>query len=141
MRQPRPPRERSAQARLDASFRQIREFTLHASHELKTPLTILRAQLETVLRESRTLPPEQREWIAGLLDEVQRLAKIVDSLTLLTRADAGLIALDRSPVPIDELVREAFDDALLLAQSQRLRVLLDEGIGRVVNGDRHRSSA
>ena len=48
-------------ARLDESFQQIREFTLHASHELKTPLTVMRAQLETVLSENLLLPAAQTE--------------------------------------------------------------------------------
>jgi signal transduction histidine kinase len=128
----------SMTARLDASFRQIREFTLHASHELKTPLTVMRAELETVLRENRTSSPTQTEWVESLLDEVQRLAKIVDSLTLLTKADAGLVTLEREPVRVGELVQEAFEDALILAQPQHVRVTLDECAVAPVIGDRHR---
>jgi signal transduction histidine kinase len=125
-------------ARLDAAFQQIREFTLHASHELKTPLTVMRAQLETVLRESKALPSTQTEWIASMLDEVERLAKIVDSLTLLTKADAGLVTLERATVCLGELVQEAFEDALILAQPQRVSVSLDECAPAVLAGDRHR---
>jgi len=128
----------SMTARLDASFQQIREFTLHASHELKTPLTVMRAQLETVLRESASLPDEKIEWVESLLDEVQRLAKIVDSLTLLTKADAGIVVLERKPVPFGELVREAFEDALILAQPDRVEVMLDECADAALLGDRHR---
>ena len=128
----------SMTARLDASFRQIREFTLHASHELKTPLTVMRAQLETVLRESRALPAEQREWMASMVDEVQRLANIVDSLTLLTKADAGLVKLERKSISLGELVREAFDDALILAQAQGVSVTLGECVAAPLRGDRHR---
>jgi signal transduction histidine kinase len=62
-------------ARLDQSFQHIREFTLHASHELKTPLTILRGELETALREEN--PTEaQRERVFSQLDEIQRLTHI-----------------------------------------------------------------
>ena len=128
----------SMTARLDASFRQIREFTLHASHELKTPLTVMRGELETALRESNSLPASQREWIESLLDEVQRLARIVDSLTLLTKADAGLVPLERKPVPLGELVQEAFEDAVILAQPDQVRVTLDGCADAVVIGDRHR---
>jgi signal transduction histidine kinase len=124
--------------RLDKSFRRIHEFTLHASHELKTPLTVMRAQLETVLRDDSSLPAAQAEWIGSLLDEVQRLAKIVDSLTLLTKADAGLVTLERKPVPFDELVQEAFEDAGNLAQPQQVQVTLDECTAAPLTGDRHR---
>lgn len=125
-------------ARLDASFQQTREFTLHASHELKTPLTVMRAQLETALREGGSLTTEQTEWIESLLDEVRRLAKIVDSLTLLTKADAGLVALERKPVSLQELVEEAFENAQLLAQPQQVSVTLDACSDVLINGDRHR---
>lgn len=128
----------SMTARLDASFQQIREFTLHASHELKTPLTVMRAQLETVLRENGPLPAGQAEWVGSLLDEVQRLAKIVDSLALLTKADAGLVALERQSVPFGELVQEAFEDALILALQGQVRVTLDECAAAPLLGDRHR---
>ena len=125
-------------ARLDASFQQIREFTLHASHELKTPLTVMRAQLETVRREERTLTPAQADWIEGLLDEVQRLANIVDSLTLLTKADAGLVTLAREPVELGELVEEAGENAVMLARAQPLAVRVEECAALTVTGDRHR---
>ena len=75
-------------ARLDQSFQRIREFTLHASHELKTPLTVMQGELETACREEN-LTETQRDRVLSQLDEVQRLAKIVDGLSLLTKADAG----------------------------------------------------
>ena len=60
-------------ARLDHTFQQIREFNLHASHELKTPLTVMRAEVETLLRESESIPAAQREWMHNQLDEIERL--------------------------------------------------------------------
>jgi len=125
-------------ARLDASFRRIHEFTLRASHELKTPLTVMRAHLETALREGQSLPPEQTAWIDGQLDEVKRLSQIVDSLTLLTKADAGLVELERQPVQLAELVEEAFEDAQVLARPHGVRVMLGEHVGNIITGDRHR---
>src|SRR4051812_7465102 len=71
-------------ARLENSFQQIREFTLHASHELKTPLTVMRGELETALVECKS-GEEQKERLLSQVDEVLRLTKIVDGLTLLTR--------------------------------------------------------
>lgn len=125
-------------ARLDASFRQIRDFTLHASHELKTPLTVMRAQLETARREQAALPPAQTEWVESLLDEVERLAKIVDSLSLLTKADAGLVELERQPVDFGELVQEAYEDACILAQPAEVQVVLGDCVPARLAGDRHR---
>lgn len=128
----------SMTTRLAESFGRIHEFTLHASHELKTPLTVMRAHLETALRESQSLPPEQTGWIDGQLDEVKRLTRIVDSLTLLTKADAGLVELAHEPVQLDQLVEEAFEDAQVLAQPAGVQVILGERREAVVTGDRHR---
>jgi signal transduction histidine kinase len=125
-------------ARLDESFRRIHEFTLHASHELKTPLTVMRGQLEMALREPSSLTPELDKWIDGQLDEVKRLTQIVDLLTLLTKADAGLVQLERQPVQLDELVEEAFEDALILARPYGVQVTRAACEGAAVTGDRHR---
>jgi signal transduction histidine kinase len=124
-------------ARLDGSFQRIREFTLHASHELKTPLTILRGELETALTENQP-GPAQRERLASQIDEIERLTKIVDGLTLLTKADAGQIALKCEPLRLDELVRESFADAKILAQPQKIEARLDACDEITVIGDRHR---
>ena len=123
--------------RLDCSFLRIREFTLHASHELKTPLTVIHGELETALQE-KTLPATQRERLESELDEVQRLTKIVDGLTLLTKAGAGQIALAREPVRLDELVREAHSDAQSLARPREVQVELKACAELTVTGDHHR---
>ena len=124
-------------ARLDASLGQVREFTLHASHELKTPLTIMRGELETALRRP-DCPPPQREFLANLLDEVQRLAKIVDGLVLLSKADAGQLVLHKDAVSFDELLRDSFADTQVLAQPFGITVSLSRCDPVVVQGDRHR---
>lgn len=123
--------------RLDHSFLRIREFTLHASHELKTPLTVIHGELETALQEER-LPAAQRERLESELDEVQRLTKVVDGLTLLTKADAGQIALACEPVRLDELVREAHADAQSLARPHDIQAGLGACDEATVTGDRHR---
>ena len=124
-------------ARLDSSFQRIREFTLHASHELKTPLTVIRGELETALREEN-FTTEQRERFLSQIDEIERLAKIVDALTLLTKADAGQVTLNFEPVRLDDLVRESVADAKILAQPQNIRVNLGACEELTISGDRHR---
>jgi signal transduction histidine kinase len=124
-------------SRLDDSFRRTREFTLHASHELKTPLTILCGEIETALRDE-SLSPSERERFLSQLDEVRRLSKIVDGLTLLAKADAGQIALKLEPLRLDELVRDNFADALILAEPHGIRVELTACEEISVRGDRHR---
>ena len=124
-------------ARLDDSFSRIRDFTLHASHELKTPLTVMRGEVENLL-DGSPCTPAQRESLAGHLDEIQRLAQIVDNLALLAKADAGLVPLAQEAVPLHELVREAFDDARVLGARLGLKVELRECEETLVCGERHR---
>jgi signal transduction histidine kinase len=124
-------------ARLDDSFKRIHEFTLHASHELKTPLTVMCGEAEIASRDD-SLPPAERERAASQLDELRRLARIVDGLTLLAKADAGQVALKLEPLRFDELVHEAFADAQILAEPQGIQVELVACEEITVRGDRHR---
>jgi heavy metal sensor kinase len=124
-------------ARLDESFNRIREFTLHASHELKTPLTVLRGETETALREN-SLSPAESERAKSRLEELTRLTRIVDGLTLLAKADAGQVSLNLETVRLGELARDCFADLQILAEPQNITVEL-EGCEEVsVRGDRHR---
>jgi signal transduction histidine kinase len=124
-------------ARLNDSFNRTREFTLHASHELKTPLTVLCGETETALRDE-SLSAAERERAASRLDELRRLARIVDGLTLLAKADAGQVALKLEPVRLDELVRDNFADAQILAEPHGIQVELAACEEITVCGDRHR---
>lgn len=124
-------------ARLEQSFQRIREFTLHASHELKTPLTVMRGELETALQEPG-LSSTQRAGMESELDEIQRLTTIVDGLTLLTKADAGLVKLELKPLRLDELVQETFADTRLLAQAKEAKVELAACENVSIRGDAHR---
>ncbi len=123
--------------RLDRSFQHVREFTLHASHELKTPLTVLRGELETALREEPLSEP-QRERLCGHLDELQRLAQIVDSLTLLTKADSGQVVLQHETLAFHELVQDSFEDAQMLGQAHGIVVTREAIPPTTIFGDRHR---
>lgn len=124
-------------ARLHQSFTRIREFTLHASHELKTPLTVLCGETEMALRDE-TLSASERERCASELDELRRLTRIVDGLTLLAKADAGQVPLAFAPLRLDELVRDSFDDAQILAQASGIQVELNACEAAAVRGDAHR---
>ncbi len=124
-------------ARLDESFRRIHEFTLHASHELKTPLTILHGELEDALK-GEELSVSHRERVANELNEVQRLDRIVDGLTFLTKAGAGRVKVAREFLRLDELLRDTYADALVLAKPQDVTVTLADCEEIGIQGDRHR---
>lgn len=126
----------SMTTRLSDSFQRVREFTLRASHELKTPLTIIHAELEILLRDY-TLTESQRNHLSSQLEEVRRLAKIIDSLTLLTKVDTGLIHLNREAVQLDELLQEIFVDAQILANPLHVQVSLTTCENLTIVGDCH----
>jgi signal transduction histidine kinase len=123
--------------RLDESFQRIREFTLHASHELKTPLSLMRNELDTALHDE-SLSGSERQRVTSLLEEIERLTHIVDGLMFLTKADTGLLALEKTQLRLDELVRDAADDAEVLAHPHQIQCRIEVCEPVSVAGDRRR---
>jgi signal transduction histidine kinase len=121
--------------RIEAGVAGVRDFTLHASHELKTPLTILSIQAEGALSEP-TLAPDQRELLESQLEEVRRLAALVDALSLLAKADAGLPIVARELVRLDEMLRVAVADARLFAAKSGITIELTHCDAAPLDGDR-----
>src|SRR5882672_2806601 len=100
--------------RLERSFAALRRFTADASHELKTPLTVVRAGVERAI----TRPDVPQETLAALeetLQEVNRMTELLDSLLTLARADEGRAELHRDPVDLRAIVTEAGETGELLA--------------------------
>jgi heavy metal sensor kinase len=106
-------------SRLDQSFRQIKQFSSDASHQLKTPLTILRGEVEVALRKERG-PAEYQKVLKSNLEEVHRMAQIVEDLLMLSRADNGEIQLSLKEIDLAEILNEMVPQARFLAQPQNL---------------------
>ena len=123
--------------RLAASFQRIRGFNLHASHELKTPLTIMRAGLETTLGDP-SVHGEVREHLQDVLMEIDRLTRIIDSLTLLTKADSLLVRMENGPVDLTSLVKETYEDGLVLAVPRGISLTVELPGAVAMIGDRNR---
>jgi signal transduction histidine kinase len=107
--------------RLEASFMQATRFTADASHELKTPLTVIRGELEAALR-SGDLPAGQEKRLVELLDETERLTRIVERLLLLSRADASRFELELQPLNLTELTSDLVEDVEILAEPHKISV-------------------
>jgi signal transduction histidine kinase len=124
-------------SRLAESFERIRGFTLHASHELKTPLTILHTGFERALLNPQ-LSEEEREQLLSWQDETLRLNRIVSGLSLLTRADAQQVVLQPEPVELGSLLQDLAEDTAALGQAADLKVTCSIPQPVTVFADRHR---
>lgn len=105
--------------RLETSFMQASRFSADAAHELKTPLTILRGQIEQAITRSDNRAIQLD--LSTMLDEVSRLASITRKLLLLSQADAGQLALHMSHINLTQLLETLIEDRLMLLQGQQLQ--------------------
>jgi len=120
--------------RLEAGFRQATRFSADASHELKTPLTIMRGELEQALQRADPGSPEQRA-LNSLLEENHRLGRIVRSLLLLSRADAGGLVTNRQGIDLSGMLRELVEDVADSAQTTGIEVVSNVVDAVRVSGD------
>ncbi|MEO6995440.1 MAG: ATP-binding protein [Lacunisphaera sp.] len=109
--------------RIDAGIASVRDFTLRASHELKTPLTILSAEAELALGDS-TISAVERARLTSQLEEIRRLANLVDGFGFLAKADAGLPIATQEVVYFDQMVRKAVEEWRILAAQREVAVQL-----------------
>lgn len=110
--------------RLDAGFRQAVRFSADASHELKTPLAVLRTSIEDLM-ESPDLAPHDRAAVGALLEQTSRLTSITEVLLLLSRADAGRLQLDFAPTDVAEVIHGCVEDARALAEDREIEIESD----------------
>jgi heavy metal sensor kinase len=122
-------------ARLDMSFEQQRRFMADASHELRTPIAIMRSEAEVALAEPETSNEELRQSIAIFKDETKRLTGIVEDLFMLARADAGQFKLTPKEVYLDELAGEVARAVRTLVAEKRLTLQLDADEEMPFRGD------
>ena len=111
-------------ARLESSFEQLRRFTADASHELRTPLSVIRGIGEMHLRETLT-PAEYKDAMGSMLEEVDRMTRLVDTLLRVSRADAGTVRLSRDAVDLGQLARDVVASLGILAEEREQRIDVD----------------
>ena len=111
-------------SRLHDSFDRLRRFTADASHELRTPLTAMRSVGEVAM-EAPLEPRRYREVIGSMLEEVERLTHLVDSLLVLTRADSDVARPAREVVELAALAGSVADHLRVLAEEKRQSLSVD----------------
>ncbi len=110
-------------ARLEQGVNQVQQFTQDAAHELKTPLTTLRGELELAYQE-QNLPEEVQSALQKSLDRAISMSQIVDNLMLLVQSDTGNYPIQKSSFQLDELVYDLLDDVKSLAEGRSIEVRL-----------------
>jgi len=123
--------------RLDEAFQYSRRFMADASHELRTPLTVLRGELESLIQEP-ALAPEGRERLGSALEEVERLASIVEGLFAISRLDAGEAAAEWVKFDLARLAAATADQMSLLAEDKNIQVTCAAAEPVWVEGDQSR---
>jgi len=110
--------------RLDNAFEAQRRFTADASHELRSPLTALRTELELALRSDRE-PAEYRRVVASALEETERLGDLLDDLLTLARSDAGAIEPRPREISLADPARRAVERVAQQAGEKQIDVTLE----------------
>jgi heavy metal sensor kinase len=124
-------------SRLEDAIRSSKQFVADASHELRTPLTVMRGELESLAQDTQ-LAGETRERLGSVLEEVERLAEIVESLFALSRLDAGEAHAEWLRFDLAELAANTAEQMSLLAEDKNVSVECDSTRGVTVEGDRAR---
>jgi heavy metal sensor kinase len=121
-------------ARLEAAFESLRQFTADAAHELRAPLTLVRAELELSLHRNRSVD-SYRGTLRSVLLETERLSRMVDQLLLLARADAGALEARVQEVDIADLLEETVSRWRPLALEKSLQLLAEIPESGTLRGD------
>lgn len=115
------------QAKLETTAEELQRsarFSADASHQLKSPITVLRAGLDSLLQRDG-FSREVYEEISALIHQTYRLTGVVEDLLLLSRMDAGKLRLTLRPIDLNHLLEESIDDLLAMPEMTELRVETD----------------
>lgn len=111
--------------RLGTALHQQRQFMADASHELRTPVSVVRTTAQVTLSQPHRPEGEYREGFAIVEEQATRLSRLVEAMFLLSRAEAHGVPLHREFVNLDDLVAETVRAARVVAEQRALRVVVE----------------
>ena len=111
-------------SRLSSAFAQQRQFVADASHELRTPVSVMRTAASVTLEKSHRSEEEYRNALTIVDEQIRRMSRIVEDMFRLARADAGRLAVESRPFYLDEVLAETSRAASILAAPKNIRVEL-----------------
>jgi heavy metal sensor kinase len=121
--------------RLERSFQMTRQFSTDVSHELRTPLTAIRGQLEVALFTAKS-EEQYRDAIVNALEDVERLSQTVRAMLLLSQAESGQLALQRSVIDLAPIVEDVVDQFQIPAEAEELSLVCDAQAACRIDADR-----
>lgn len=113
-------------ARIEAGFQRMRAFTANASHELRTPVAIVRATAEITLLKPRATNADYRSALERVLRESERNSLLIENMLELARADAGVATTERSWMTLGDSLREACGQVAPLAEARGIELRYPE---------------
>ncbi len=120
--------------RLERAFTAQQQLFADLSHELKTPLTILRGEFEVGLKRARSAK-EYEVILNSALEEISRMTKLADSLLLLAKFDSKEVQPEKKLIDITRLVQDAINHIRVLSEMKRIRLVLSAEEKILLNGD------
>ncbi|HET9268687.1 MAG TPA: ATP-binding protein, partial [Vicinamibacterales bacterium] len=123
--------------RLASALRTQRQFMADASHELRTPVSVIRTAAEVTLRRDDRTTDEYREALGIVSDQSQRLTRLVDAMLMLSRAEVDGLPLDRVPLYVNDLVTDAARSMRVLADERGIRLEHLDRPELPASGDEH----
>jgi heavy metal sensor kinase len=121
-------------SRLRDSFLRINQFSIDVSHELKTPLTILKGQTEVALRKNRD-NEDYKNILKSNLEEINRMAEIIDDLLLLSKADTKEVKLNTEDVSLRDLIADVCMNVKIFADNKGIGLMIKELEDVKIKGD------
>lgn len=112
-------------SRLKDSFQRINQFSIDVSHELKTPLTILKGETELALRKERT-NDEYKRSMQSNLEEIDRMSRIIDDLLLLSKAETKDIGMNLEKVDLRDLLADVCMNMKLFGENKGVEIIARE---------------
>jgi two-component system, OmpR family, heavy metal sensor histidine kinase CusS len=120
--------------RLEHAVGEMRQFSAALAHELRTPMAALRGEIELGLRSPGTSDAQQHAF-ASQIEEIDKVARLIDRILTLARAESGQIRLKLEPVDLGTLVASVVEQLLPIAEAHSIDMHGDYAQGVVVNGD------
>jgi heavy metal sensor kinase len=120
--------------RLKEAFQRINQFSIDVSHELKTPLTILKGETEVALRKKRDAQDYER-LLGSNLEEIDQMTKIIDDLLLLAKADTGEMQLAVEEIDLKDLILDVYRDMRMFAERKSVELTVGDLNETKLQGD------